>query len=250
MPLAGNFQQYPLPDVLGLIESGQRTGRLVAGRGAPMAHIYVVNGQWVNGERLGTGLTLAEQLVQAGLLTSAQLADLLGIQVEDTITLADSQLVRMLIGARILTQEQLQAWAMADAAAMLSIMLTWTDADFQFEDGVPVPAGQLVLPLPLGQVLAQALQTARGPTSSHDLAPLPPEVVLAFADVDPAGELAIQLTRDQWRMLTMVDGQMPLWQIADRLHAPEQLLLRVAAELVAADLAVIVGRVMPGATAG
>jgi len=246
MPLAGTFQQYPLPDVMELIESGQRTGRMVATGASRSAHIYFVNGRWVHAERLGMGLTLAEQLVQAGLLTPQQLSGALSLQVDDTITLPDDQLVRMLTSSGLLTLEQIRDWASTDAASMLSYMLTWTDGEFTFEDDVPVPAGELALPLQLGPLVARALAAARGSVPVPDVTPLSPEVVIAFTDIDPESDVPVQVTRDQWRLLSAVDGQTPLWAIADVLQGPEPVLLHVAAELVAVDLAIIVGRQAQG----
>jgi len=242
MPLAGTFQQYPLPDVMELIESGQRTGRMVATGASRVAHIYFANGRWVHAERLGMGLTLAEQLVQAGLLTPAQLSQAFSLQVDDTITLPDDQLVRMLTSSGLLTLEQIRDWASADAASMLSYMLTWTDGEFKFEDDVPVPAGELALPLQLGPLVARALSMARGSAPVPDVPPLSPDVVIAFTDLDPTNDVPVQVTRDQWRLLSAVDGQTPLWAIAEVLQGPEPVLLKVAAELVELDLAIIVGR--------
>jgi hypothetical protein len=242
MPLAGTFQQYPLPDVMELIESGQRTGRMVATGAGRVAHIYFVNGRWVHAERLGMGLTLAEQLMQAGLLTSQQLSGALSLQVDDTITLPDDQLVRMLTSSGLLTLEQIRDWASADATSMLSYMLTWTDGEFKFEDDVPVPAGELALPLQLGPLVARALAAARGTAPVPDVAPLSPDVVIAFTDLLPTSDMPVQVTRDQWRLLSAVDGQTPLWSIAEALQAPEPVLLKVAAELVELELAIIVGR--------
>ena len=72
--------------------------------------------------------------------------------------------------------------------------------------------------------------------------PLPREAVIDFADVDPTSRTAIQLTPDQWRVLTKVDGQAPLWAIARALQAPEPPICQVAGELVASGAVVIVGR--------
>jgi hypothetical protein len=242
MPLAGTFQQYPLPDVMELIESGQRTGKLVAHGASRVAHIYFANGRWVHAERLGMGLTLAEQLVQAGLLTQAQLAQAFSLRMDDTLTLADDQFVRMLTSSGLLTLDQIREWATTDAVSMLGFMLSWTDGEFTFEDGVPMPAGELALPLPLGQLVTQALQSARGNQPIPDVTPLSPEMLIAFTDIDPASTEPIRLTRDQWRLLSEVDGQKSLATIADLLHGPESVLLHVAAELVALDLAIIIGR--------
>jgi uncharacterized protein DUF4388 len=245
MQLAGTFRQYSLTDVLEIIVSGKRTGRLAAGRGGPMAYAYFSQGQWVYGERLGTGLTLVEQLVQARLITPEQVSGVLGMRVEDTVALPDAQVARMLTASGVLSQEQLRAWATQDAINMLAVMLTWTDGEFQFEDGVPAPAGQLVLPLEVSPMVEQALKILRGEPTPDDVPPLAADMVLAFADVEPQREAPIELTRDQWRLLTMVDGQQPLWAIADAIQAPAPVLQRVAATLVEKELAVIVGQAPP-----
>lgn len=242
MPLAGTFRQYALTDVLEVIESGRRTGRMVATGAGRKAHIYFVNGSWARAERLGMGLSLAEQLTQAGLLPPGALQQVFNLRVEDTITLSDDQIVRMLTSSGLLTLERLREWATNDAVSMLSFMLTWTDGQFSFEDGVPVPAGELVLPLPLGELIPLALKAARGSSAVPEVIPLSSDIVIAFNDIDPAGDIPVQLTRDQWKVLTAVDGQTPLWQVAETVLEPEPVVLHVAAELVALELAAIVGR--------
>lgn len=238
MALAGTFRQYPLPEVLELLESGQRTGRLEVRGTGRRAHIYVLSGKWVRGERMGLGLTLSEQLIQAGLLTPEKLYEALGITVNDTLTLPDEQLLRMLFSSQVVSLDDVREWAASDAASMISYMLTWPDGEFRFDDGIPVPAGELTLPLPLSHLLARAFPT-RAPS---DVEPLSPEAVIAFADVEPSMSQPVQVSRDQWRLLSEVNGRRALWEIAETLEAPEKLLLQVAGELVANELAVIVDR--------
>ncbi len=73
----------------------------------------------------------------------------------------------------------------------------------------------------------------------REVTPLAPEMVIEFADVDPDSGMAIQLTREQWRFLTAVDGTSPLWSIIQTLNAPEPAILRLAAELVASGVLTI-----------
>jgi hypothetical protein len=76
----------------------------------------------------------------------------------------------------------------------------------------------------------------------REVVPLTPEMIIDFADIDPDSGAAVQLTRDQWRLLTAVDGRIPLWAIIQRLQAPDKIILRLAAELVANGTLVVVGR--------
>jgi Domain of unknown function (DUF4388) len=240
MPLGGTFREYPLPDVLRFIEGGQRSGRLAVGRGAPLAHIYFSLGQWLTGERLGATVTLAQQLDRAEIITAAQVESALGIPFEGTAGMTDTQLMSALLTAGAVTQDQLSTFAFQDAVSILATMLQWTDGEFYFEEDVPVPTGLIAIPLSVGAILTQASQFARPqPTGA---APLAPEVIIDFAEVNPQSETPIQVTRDQWRLLTIVDGHTPLWMIAEALQAPESIILQLAGELVAANLAVIAGR--------
>ncbi|MGZ3638438.1 MAG: DUF4388 domain-containing protein [Ktedonobacterales bacterium] len=246
MQLAGNLRQYALTDVLRVIESGQRTGMLLLSRGKLRAAIYFSGGQWLLAERLGSGLVLAQQLERVGLVSREQFEAALGVPFVQAGSLTDVQVVRALIGAGLLTQEQLRTFAVDDAVALLTVVLGWPDGEFVFEEGIGLQQGRVALPLPVAPLVTQAMRFARvsAPTPApREVVPLAPESVIAFAEVDPESRTSIQLTRDQWKLLTAVDGQLPLWAIVQRLQAPEAMVLRLAAELVASGVAVVVGRV-------
>jgi hypothetical protein len=243
MPLAGNLRQFALPDVLRVIESGQRSGRLMLHRGDRRAAIYFSGGQWLLADRIGSQMVLAHHLARAGLITPEQFESALGVPFVDAGEISDMQLVRTLMSARMLTQEQLRQFAFSDAVNLLSLVLVWPDGDFVFEDGVQLPQGRVLLPLPLGSLVSKAMSLARGSMPApREVVPLAPEAVVDFAEVDLDSGTAVQLTRTQWKLLTAVDGQIPLWAICQKLSAPEATILRLAAELVAAGTIVIVGR--------
>jgi hypothetical protein len=243
MPLAGNFRQYALTDVLRAIESGQRTGRLTLSQGKLRAAIYFSGGQWLLAERIGSELPLAQRLTRVGLLAPEQFQMALGIPFAQAGAVPDVQLVRALLSARFLTQDQLRAFAVDDGVALLTVVLAWNDGDFAFEDGIPVPPGRVALPLPVAQLVGQAMQSARMNASGRNAPPLTLDAVIDFTDIEGNGDAMIQLTRDQWRILTAVDGQLPLWAVIQRLGAPEPVIMQLASELVSAGIVVVVGRV-------
>ncbi len=248
MPLVGNLRQIALPDVLRVIENGQNTGLLSLRRGSMRAAIYFAGGQWLYAERIGAGMILAQQLVHAGLVTPEQIERATGMSLSEAARMPDMQLMRLLIGTHTLAQDVLREWAVEDAVQLLKVVLSWPDGDFAFEDGVPLPAGRVGLPVPIGPLLGQALRSLRagaGASTPHAHAPLSPETVVDFAEVEAGEGASLQLTREQWKVLTCVDGQTPLWSIANNLGAPEPLILRVAADLVATGVIAIVGRAAP-----
>jgi Domain of unknown function (DUF4388) len=245
MPLAGSLRQFALTDVLRMIEHGQQTGALTLRRGKLQATIYFSGGQWLLAERVGAVGSLVHQLVQAGYITEEQVESTTGVPFTQTASISDMQMIRALISGQVLSQEQLRAFRQDDASALLTTLLSWPDGDFSFAENVQLPSGRVALPLPVAVLVSRALSQvrSRGTLPSREVVPLSPEIVIAYADVDPDGGVMVQLTRDQWRLLTAVDGKLPLWAIIADLAAPEVAILRMAAELHAAGIVTVVGRI-------
>jgi Domain of unknown function (DUF4388) len=243
MPLAGNLRQFALADVVRVIESGQRTGRLMLHRADRRALVYFSGGQWVFTERVGSNLVLAHLLARVGLITPGQFETAMGVPFVQAGSIPDAKVARALITSRVLKQEQLRAFAENDALELLTFVLTWPDGEFSFEDDVSIPPGRVAIALPVGPLLAKAVRAGRGAsTPMREVVPLAPETILDFADIDPKSGVAVTLTRDQWRLLTAIDGRIPLWAIIQRLQAPDRIILRLAAELVTNGTLVVVGR--------
>lgn len=246
MEFAGSLRDYGLPDVLDSIESAQRTGRLTLTNGPLSASVYCSVGQWLLTERSGPGQMLAQQFVKAGIISEEQFEAATSVSFDQAGSIPDVQVVRALMSARMITQEHLRAWAINDALALLSVVLTWVDGDFYFEDNIGLPGGKIALPLPIGPLVNQALQRVQYAAPMRESIPVARDAIVDFVDVDPDGGSAIQLTRDQWRLLTAVDGISSVGGIAATLQAPEGQILQLAGELAASGVLRVVGR-EPGA---
>lgn len=240
MPLMGNLRQFALINVLHAIETGQRTGRLRLAYNGLEGGIYFSGGQLLLVERSGMNLPLAQQFLRARLITPEQIEIATGLPVAQAQNLPDVQAVRALISARILTQDQLRGWAMDDAVTMLGSALSWPDGDFLFEDGVLIPAGRVALPLAIAPLIEQAQRRLRD-SSVRNPPPLSPEMVVDFAEVDPDGE-AISVTREQWNLLTYIDGQSSLLTISQIMEQPELTTMRLASQLADSGILVVIGR--------
>jgi hypothetical protein len=241
MEFASNVRQADLPQVLREIEQAQRSGQLIVSNGQMQAAIYFANGQWLLAERSGPGQLLAQQFVKAGLVTPQQIEAACSVSFDQAGSIPDVQLVRALISSRTITQEHLRNWAATDAVALLTVVLRWPDARIAFQERVGPPPGRMALPMSTASLLSQAeRRSSGGPT--RDSTVLLPEAVVDFVEVDPSDGTAVHISRDQWRMLTAVDGVSPLWAIAATLQAPEQLIVRLAGELISQGTVMVVGR--------
>ncbi len=240
MPLMGNLRQFALPTVLRSIESEQRTGRLRLMYGGQEGAIYFTSGQWALLSRPGGGAPLAEQFLRARLITPEDFERATGATVAQIPSMTDSQVAQMLIRGGALRQDQLRSWAMDEAVTMLANAFTWPEGDFLFEDGAIIPAGRVATLLNVSALIDQAQLLLRE-TVARTPPPLSPEMVVDFAEVDPNGE-PIRITREHWRLLTYVDGRTSLLGISQRMGEQELPILRLASQLVANGIVVVVGR--------
>ncbi len=214
MAYIGNLRQYHLSDILRLIGDGLRRGRLVVERSGLRAELYCENGYLTHVWRNGTMPPLVQQWMDADLLTFtklSQLAQQIGI---DPLQLPDAQLAQFVIETSLLTPEQITNWAMNDVIGLLGILFSWNDGDYRFEDGMVPPNGRLRVPLSIALVLNTLVQRSASwqvaqPTIVVDL-----DDVLDFADIEPTYPHPIQVTREQWRILTLVDGESTVAEIA------------------------------------
>lgn len=239
MPLAGDLRQVALPEALRAIEHERRSGRLVIIRGQLRAEVYFSQGQWLVVERVPVGPALAQQFVDLGFITPQQFEEVAGVRFLEAAIIPDTDVAQLLLSTGLLTQEQIRFWALNDALALINVVQTWPDGQFFFEDGIMAPPELVALPLPVGQILSWLQSEAA----------LTPESVVNFTEMNPDENSTIELTPDEWRLLTMVDGNMPLWAVAEALQAPENVVVDIAQGLTSRGLVVQVGRMSAGAPA-
>src|SRR5262249_48120537 len=233
MPLAGTLQEYALADLLRLIESGQRTGALFITGGTRQAALYFSGGQWLLGERVGSALTLVHRLVRGGRVTEDEVLAAVGVPLEQAGELPETQVVGALVNAGILPDQQVRAFCFDDATSLLAVLLAWQQGEFAFDDTAQPPRGRVCLPLPVGMLLSQVARMPRSHPLARPARPLTRDSILQFAELDPAARPAVQLRPEQWRLLTAVDGEAPLWILATRIQLAESGVLQMAAGLVA-----------------
>jgi hypothetical protein len=260
MANAGNLRQFSLGEILRLIGDGLRRGRLVVERGGLRADLYCDNGYLLHVWRNGPTQPIAQRWLNSRFMTPPQVAQVGAAVNTDPLALSDADFVQFATEYGIISLDQVNGWAMSDAVDLLSVLLSWRDGDYRFEDGIAAPVSRLRRPLPIPSVLGLTMQRISPVQAAQTPIDVTLDDVLDFSDLDPTDPQPVQLTRDQWRVLTMVDGESTLAVIAQNLanstSAPisdqqryllelrrnEEGVLRVAAELIADGIAVVCGR--------
>lgn len=271
-PLAGSLRQIALADVLHVIETERRSGVLTVVSTNLRADIFFSSGQWVNAVRSGDDMPLVAMLARDGVIRPGSFEMATGLPAARMQAISDLDTLQMLAASDMITQEQLVSWAFSDACQLLWVLLRWSDGEFRFSEGVALPAGRVAIPLAVGALLtsviaafstpgvagsgpyavppmasgarvpAPALQYGAGPAASAPgyAAPAPgwlsPGSIIDFAAVPPSAPGMVEVSPDEWRVLALVDGWMPLHAIAETLGAPEPAILQIVSGLLTRGL--------------
>lgn len=242
MALAGTLRQMSLEDVLHLVDEERRAGLLLIKNGSLSAELHLDAGQILCVQRNGVGQTFSERLINAHLVTPQQLGYVRALYEEKPIT-TEVDLARALLQCNYLSSKDLRNWVADDAVELLVVLLSWDDGTFQFEEGLRPPPGRMVVPVPIAAVLDEALHhiAQRRHRVSAARVAVTLDLMLDFAEEvhPPTGE--VQLTPDQWRLLTAIDGRTPLWALCKTLRLSQSGALRFASELLSAGVLVVSG---------
>ncbi len=263
----GNLRQYHLGEILRIIGDGLRRGRLVVERGGLRADLYCENGYLVYIWRSGPMPPLAQRWVSTGFIAPGLLAQVAAETGIDPALMEEPRLAQEIVDRGFVTRDEIAEWSMNDAMNLLGVIFAWRDGDYRFEDGMTAPPSALRVPLAIPLLLNRVVQRG-GPWQNT-----PPTVsvsltdVLDFADIRPDEQRSIQITRDQWRVLTLLAGQVTLEQIAQQLisqpensavldpqryalelRRSEEGVLRLAGELIGDGVAVAIDPVTGEAT--
>jgi uncharacterized protein DUF4388 len=199
--LEGTLGTFTLPDIFQLLANTKKTGCLVLSDDHRDGRVWFKDGEVFFALASGGRLALGRRLIGAGVLTTDQLKAALEVQRDSRGLRLGSILVDQ--GAvdaptlEMFVREQIQ-----DAAFDL---LSWSEGSFRFEGtadtdepiGLTVSVENLIMEssrrLEEWDTVRRKIPTARA--------------VVAMAPEVPHGEIEVSLKADEWRLLTLVDGQ-------------------------------------------
>jgi hypothetical protein len=248
MTLAGTLRQTNLEDVLRVIDEKRRPGLLFVGNNSLSAEIYLDSGHILCIQRSGPGQSLAERMIHARLVTPQQIGHVRAMYQQQSLT-TEVDLARALLQANLLSERQLSYWVADDAVELMVVLLSWSDGEYAFEEGVTPEAGRMVIPVPLREVLEEALHhiAQRRQRASAARVAVTPDLVLDFAGEAQAPGGEVRVTPEQWCFLTAIDGRMPLRAVCKTLRISPTETLRLASELLSSGVLVVRGLARDGA---
>lgn len=210
MALKGNLRDFSTTQLLNLINLARKTGLLVIESKTGMAQVFFKEGKLIYATVGGQDGRLTSMLVRAGKLTDAQ-----AIKInEQPEARNDRELGALLIQAGHLSQTDIVASVKAYVLDVVYRLFSWADGTFRFEPSQLPPSDRVIeVRVDLENVIMEGSRRIKEiERLREDLPDL--DVALRFTDRPDARLRNINLSVEEWRVVSFINPKNSIRQIA------------------------------------
>lgn len=241
MALKGNLRDFSTTQLLNLINLARKTGTLTIENG-DSARMAFRDGKLIDAALGANDGTLADMLHQNGRLTFEQTR----IIKEKASNLGDKQLGHLLVRAGYVTQTDIIQSVRSYTLDIVYRLFAWADGLFRFEANQLPPGSRITIPIDLESVIMEGSRRLKESEQLQDEIPSL-DVALTFP-AQPGNRFRnVNLTVEEWRVVSFVNPRNSLRQIADANNLSEFEIRRIVYGLHQAGLVEFVPTAVPTA---
>ena len=231
MALKGNLRDFSVTQLLNLINVAQKTGTLAVERPNERVWVSFREGK-VAYARTGTeDSNLATVLYRSNKLTASQYR---AIQ-ERAGNISDKELGLLLINASYITQQDIINSLQAHFIAVVNKLFTWAEGLFRFENDLLPPDEKITVRINLENLIIEGARRLREFEQLQDEIPSL-DVALKFTDRPGANIRNVNLSVDEWRIVSYINPKNSIRQIATATKKNDLEIRRIVYGLLQAGL--------------
>lgn len=239
MALKGNLRDFSTTQLLNLINLARKTGTLTI-RGAEPAQMSFREGKLIYATLGAQANDLAYILFHAGKLNEKQL-QIIRNRAAGT---SDKQLGHLLIQAGYVTQSDIIQSVRRHVLEIAYKLFTWVDGTFQFDANRLPAAESITIPIDLESVIMEGSRRLKEwERLQEELPDL--DVPLRFTDRPDARLRNINLTVEEWRVVSFINPRNNIRQIARANNLSDFQIRRIVFGLLQAGLVEFVKQPRP-----
>jgi len=241
MALKGNLRDFSTTQLLNLINLARKTGTLTIQQNGESAHMSFREGKLIYaylGENEGNHL--AEVLQNSGKL-SAEQAKIIQSHAEGK---NDKQLGHLLITAGRVTQNDIIQSVRQNVLDIVYKLFTWVEGAFRFDANKLPSSGHITIPIDLESVIMEGSRRLKEWEILQDELP-DLDVAIRFTDRPDARLRNINLTVEEWRVVSFVNPRNTIRQIAKANNLSEFEIRRIVYGMLQAGLVEFVNKPKP-----
>lgn len=239
MALKGNLRDFSTTQLLNLISLARKTGTLTI-EGGEVALMSFREGKLIYATLGERGANLASVLQKAGKLSEEQ-ARIIQAKAQGA---ADKQLGHLLIRAGYVTQSDIIQSVRQNILDIVYKLFTWADGLFRFEANRLPPSDRITIPIDLESVIMEGSRRLKEwERLQEELPDL--DICLTFTDRPDARMRNINLTVEEWRVVSFINPRNSIRQIAKANNLNEFQIRRIVYGMLQAGLVQIVAQPKP-----
>lgn len=208
MALKGNLRDFSTTQLLNLINLARKTGTLTI-EGEEAAEMAFREGKLIYAAMGKNGSNLALVLQRAGKLTDKQV-HIIETRAKGT---SDKQLGHLLIQAGYVTQSDIIQSVRQHVLDTVYKLFTWADGLFRFDANKLPPPDRITIPIDLESVIMEGSRRLKEWERLRDEIPQL-DVSLRFTERPDARLRNINLTVEEWRVVSFINPRNTIRQIA------------------------------------
>ena len=235
MALKGNLRDFGITQLLNLINLARKTGTLYLKGPEGQAFLSFREGKLIYAHIDGEDESLPVILQKAGQLTEEQAKVLM----RNTAGKSDREVAMLLIQAGHIQQQDLVKSIRQHILDQVYRIFSWNEGTFRFEQGDLPVQGKLTTSIALENVIMEGSRRLKEWERLQEEIPSL-DIALKFAERPTTPLRDINLTVDEWRVISFVNPRNTLRQIAKYNNMSEFQIRKIAYSLLQAGLVEIV----------
>ncbi len=241
MALRGNLKDFSLTQLLNVINLARKTGALTLSGPEGAAVVFFKEGRLVYAARDGQETPLTAMLLRAGRLTEEQART---IEKRSDVA-SDKELGLLLVNAGYVSQRDILQSIRRNILDLVYPLFTWGEGVFRFEPNQLPGADKLTAPIDLENVILEGSRRLREWEMLQDEIPSM-DVALKFVKRPDADLRNINLSADEWRVISVIDPHKSIRQIAKQIGLTDFQMRKIVYGLLSAGLVELVMPAAPG----
>ncbi len=235
MAFRGNLRDFTITQLLNVINLAGKTGTLIVEGPNETAKVSFRDGKLAYAQIGDEDSHLASILYKANKLTSGQYR---AIQ-QRAANLSDKELGLMLVNAGYLSQDEILLHLQQYFTDVVRRLFTWVEGFFQFDSEMLPPEDRIHVRLNLENLIIEGSRQLRELEQLQDEIPSL-DMALKFKDRPGANLRSLNLSVEEWRVISYVNPRNTLRQIAAAVKMNELEIRRIVYGLLQAGLVELV----------
>jgi hypothetical protein len=231
MALKGNLRDFSTTQLLNLIHLARKTGALTLQVQSGMTTLFFREGKLIHTSANGRDTHLASVLARAGKLTEEQ-AKIIRTRSKGQ---TDKELGMLLISAGHVTQRDIIDSVKSDYMETVYGFFTWTDGLFHFEPNQLPPQDAITVPIDLENIILEGSRRVKEWERLQDELP-DLDMALKFTDRPQAQLRNVNLSVDEWRVISYINPRNSIRRIAQRIGMDDFQIRKIIYGLLQAGL--------------